>query len=396
MVRRLLGLVCVLWLLAPAAARAQGTPIFTGFNSVLAFGEGESTSAQDLAAFEANGTVPAADLDQDQQYEGLEQAWPGFTTADLSKYYKNSDFQPEPSPSALSTVGSQPGLIGQLGLPGPLGQVLTSPTSVATGSPPNVETPEQGVTIVRDPTTQVPRIYADTRAEGMWAAGYVTAEDRLFLMDVLRHTAEGTTAELLGPSAAPADSGQLGIQDDSQQQLTDQMDSLPKTMGAEGAQALSDIDQYVDGINAFINLTKVDPARLPAEYPALGITPQPWTLADSAAVGIYLIGQFTVFGGQQPQQAEALAMAEKRLGKRKGTAVYDDLRLASDPGAVTTLPRSFHSDSTGKVNPKSVAMIDPGSLVARNAITGASPRRWRAPPLTRACRRGPRSWLAPA
>ena len=152
----------------------------------------------------------------------------------------------------------------------------------------------------------MPRIYADTRAEGMWAAGYVTAEDRLFLMDVLRHTAEGTTAELLGPSAVPEDSAQLGVQDESSQQLTAEMKALPRTMGHEGSQALGDVEQYVDGINAFIDLTRTDPARLPAEYPALGTLPRSWTLADSAAVAVYLVGQFTVFGGQQPQQAEAL------------------------------------------------------------------------------------------
>jgi penicillin amidase len=170
-------------------------PTFDGFHSVLAFGEGEGTSDQDLALFEANGTVPAADLNQDQMYEGLEQAWPGVTDADLGTYYKDSDFAPEPSPTLLST------------LEGSAGGALT-------GSPPSVETPRAGVTIVRDAPYEVPRIYADTRAEGMWAAGYVTAEDRLFLMDVLRHTAEGTTAELLGPSAVPEDSAQLGVQDE--------------------------------------------------------------------------------------------------------------------------------------------------------------------------------------
>ena len=226
--------------------------------------------------------------------------------------------------------------------------------------------------IVRQAPYDVPRIYAQTRAEGMWAAGYVTAEDRLFLMDVLRHTAEGTMAELLGSSAVPEDSAQLGVQDESPHQLTAQMDALPRTMGAEGAQALGDMNHYVDGINAFIDLTRTDPTRLPAEYPALGTLPRAWTLADSAAIGVYLVGQFTVFGGQQPQQAEALRMAEQRLGTSKGQAVYDDLRLAADPEAVTTLPNSFASDATGPVNPASVAMVDPRSLVARNAQTGAT------------------------
>jgi acyl-homoserine lactone acylase PvdQ len=335
----------------PTSAAAIGPPTFGGFHSVLAFGEGESSSPQDLAAYEAAGTAPSSDLSQVQQYEGLEQAWPGFTTADLGKYYKDSSFQPEPSQSTLS------GILGQVG-------------TAVTGSPPQVETPEPGATVVRDPSFQVPRIYADTRAEGMWAAGYVTAEDRLFMMDALRHIAEGTESELLGPSSAPADSKQLGLQDDSPQALDAQMNSLPQTMGAEGGQALSDVQQYIAGINAFINLTKIDPERLPAEYPALGVTPQPWTLADTAALGVYLIGQFTVFGGQQPQQAEALGMAIQRLGKKLGARVYADLRLAGDPEAATTLPQSFPSDATGRVNPRSVAMIDPGSLVLRNAQTG--------------------------
>jgi hypothetical protein len=220
--------------LSAPGAQASGFPIYSGFHSVLAFGEGEGTSAGDLAAYEAASTAPAVDLSQDSLYEGLEQAWPGFTSADLNTYYKNSGFQSQPSASALST------LLGGAG-------------STATGEPGAVETPEAGVTIVREPPYEVPRIYADTRAEGMWAAGYVTAEDRLFFLDVLRHTAEGTTAQLLGSSAVSADSKQLGLQDATPAQLTGAMDSLPRTMGAEGSQTLSDINNYVGGINAFID-----------------------------------------------------------------------------------------------------------------------------------------------
>jgi hypothetical protein len=85
-------------------AGALTFPTFDGFHSVLAFGEGEGTSDRDLALFEANGTTPAVDLDQDQMYEGLEQAWPGVTDADLDTYYKDSDFASEPSPSLVSTL----------------------------------------------------------------------------------------------------------------------------------------------------------------------------------------------------------------------------------------------------------------------------------------------------
>ncbi|HZU59379.1 MAG TPA: penicillin acylase family protein, partial [Solirubrobacteraceae bacterium] len=226
---------------------------------------------------------------------------------------------------------------------------------------------------------QVPRIYGATRADAMWAAGYATAEDRLFFMDVLRHVAEGTEAELLGTSAVASDNAELGVQDDSPAQLTAEMRALPRTNGAEGAQALRDVENYVSGINAFIAKTQRDPTLLPAEYPALGTTPRPWTLADSAALGVYLIGQFTVFGGQQPQQAEALTMARRRLGSRRGNATYRDLRLAADPSAVVTIPRTFRSDNPGPVNPRSVAMIDPGSLELRNAQTGKPERQAHVP-----------------
>jgi len=315
------------------AAPAQGADNFTGFHSVLAFGQGTGSSASALAAFEASGAVPAADLNQREQYEGLEQAGPTFTAADIDRFYKDSSF------------------------------------GVLPGGTASTETPKSGVTIVRDATFGVPRINGATRSDVMWGAGYASAEDRLFFMDALRHTAEGTTAALLGSSAAAADSHELGLENRSPAELTAAIEAL-KTQGPDGQQAFQDISDYVAGINGFIDEAKMNPTKMPAEYPALGITPQPWTLADSAAEGIYLIGQFTVFGGAQPQQAEALRLAEAKLGVKKGKAAYRDLRLPADPEAVVTIPKSFRSDALGKLNPKSVALIDPGSLVERDAQTG--------------------------
>lgn len=332
---RSLALAIATCLSALVAVAPAGASDVTGFHSVLAFGEGTGTSLSALAAFEASSAVPAEDLNQRDQYEGIEQAGPAFSAADIDRFYKDSSFR-----------------------------------TLAPGEVASTETPRAGVTIVRDKAFAVPRITGATRSDVMWGAGYATAENRLFFMDVLRHTAEGTTAELLGPGAAAADSRQLGLEDRSPEELTKQIESLPQTAGPEGAKALQDIRDYVAGINGFIDEIRLDPTRMPGEYPALGIQPQPWTLADSAAEGIYLIGQFTVFGGQQPEQAEALGMARAHLGARRGSAAYRDLRLGGDPEAVVTLTKRYHSDATGKVNPRSVAMIDPGSLVDRDAQTG--------------------------
>ena len=86
--------------------------------------------------------------------------------SDLSKYYKPETFLP------------------------PTGTDLTS-----------TESPEQGLSILRD-TFGVPHVYGDTRSAAMFGAGYVTAEDRLFEADVLRHVGRGRLSEFLGPSKA--------------------------------------------------------------------------------------------------------------------------------------------------------------------------------------------------
>ena len=45
----------------------------------------------------------------------------------------------------------------------------------------------------------------------MFGAGYAGANDRLFLMDVLRHTGRAELASFLGGSNAAADAGQWGF-----------------------------------------------------------------------------------------------------------------------------------------------------------------------------------------
>ena len=109
----------------------------------------------DLAKFEAQGTIPPHFDDQLPMYENLVYAAPTLTDAQVPNFFKDATF-------------------------GVQDQNVAS-----------VEHPEPGLTIVRD-QYDVPHIYGETRAEVMFGTGYAGAEDRLFLMDVLRHTAEAT------------------------------------------------------------------------------------------------------------------------------------------------------------------------------------------------------------
>ncbi|HUR15340.1 MAG TPA: penicillin acylase family protein [Mycobacteriales bacterium] len=307
---------------APAPAFVAGS---TGFHSVLAYGQGQTTSALDLALNLGAGELPTSFTSQAAMYNRVITTRP---RGDLQNFYKNSSF-------AKITGDS--------------------------------ESPTAGATVVRDATHRVPHVYGDTRAAAMFAVGWVTAQDRLFLMDVLRRTAQGSTAELLGPSAVPADAATLGQFDRSPAELTAELERLPLDEGAAGARALSDIKQYVAGINAWIQRTRLDPTKLPAEYAALGTLPEDWALSDTAAVGYLLIAQFTVFGDAEHLQADVLARLQKRLGSRHGKGAYDDLRHLEDPKTPVTAHRVFRGDRP-RTGSSSAVRLDAGSITPRNAV----------------------------
>ncbi len=327
--------VAALAVLTSLAAPSQAAaPPFVagerGFHSVLAYGEGQATSALDLARNQVDGTLPPSFTSQAAMYNRVITSQP---TGDLSAWYKDSSF---------SRV-----------------------------SGPNVS-PVAGATVVRD-AHGVAHVYGETRAAAMYAVGYATAQERLFLMDVLRRTAEGSTAELLGPSALPSDSAALGQFDRSPEELTAEVERLPQDEGAAGARGLADLKQYVAGINAFIQGTRTDPSTLPAEYLALGALPRDWTLADTAAEAYLLIAQFTVAGDAEHWQSDVLARLQKRLGAAKGQALYDDLRHLEDPRTPATADRAFPSDRPGRGRSSSAVRLDPGSIKGRDAVVSTSP-----------------------
>jgi len=321
--------------LAPAARAADPasdpSADFGSFNSVLGVGEGQNANALDLARFEATGTAPTSFTNQERQYSDIEKASFEFSATDFSRFYKPSGF------------GALPGGLA------------------------STEFPQPGLRILRDAQFSVPRIYGATRPEVMWGAGYATGEDRLFFMDVLRHMAEGRMTELLGPSAAAGDSAQLGQQNFSDAEYTQQLDSLPQRAGIEGAQALSDIRSYISGINTFIAQARMNPAKLPAEYPALGVQPRTWTEADTTAVAVFLIAQFTVSGGGQPQDAEIMDLLAQQH-PQQAAALYNDFRQLRDPETPLVADRSFPYDDPGTPTPGAVALLDPGSVAKRNAV----------------------------
>ena len=128
------------------------------------------------------------------------------------------------------------------------------------------------VTVRRD-ALGVPHLQASSLPDLMRAQGYVTAQDRMWQMDLLRRRAEGQLAEAFGPAALVADRDvrTLGLGDAARRAWP----HVPPDLRAL-------VEAYTDGINAWLS-THGDALAL--EFRLLHYAPRPWEAADSLAVG---------------------------------------------------------------------------------------------------------------
>ncbi len=190
--------------------------------------------------------------------------------------------------------------------------------------------PRKGIRIYRD-AYGVPVIYADTVYDVWFGAGFAVARDRLFLMDAVRRTGRGTFAELVGCSGVPAD---------IRQRVTGYTDTEYMEMYAglsEESQTV--IAAYVDGANAWIDEVLRDPDKIPAEYALLSTIPEPLTLVDALAAGVYITRFVASEGGNDIHNARILRDLEERFGESVGRGIFRDFVWQEDNRAVTTVAR---------------------------------------------------------
>src|SRR4051812_10472053 len=321
-------------LIAPAAAvAAQPQPYGTndagGFRNVLPPGEAGVANAFQLAAYEASGALPAHWADQEPLYDGLLYASPTLTEADVPKYFKDATFGVKPD-DVESTISPRP-----------------------------------GVTIIRDKQYGVPRIYGDTFNDVEFGAGYAGAQDRLFLIDVLRHTGRATLSSFIGGSAGnrAQDQTQWAIAPYTEADLQKQIDQGLQRYGAEGERVRTGAEAFVAGINQYIDEALMNPAKLPAEYAALGKMPEHFTLTDVIAEASLIGGIFGKGGGAEVKSALLARALEKRFGVRKGRRAWSDFRSKNDPEAPTTILKKRFPYQTGPAfSKRGLALPDPGSV----------------------------------
>ncbi len=128
------------------------------------------------------------------------------------------------------------------------------------------------VTVVRD-AQGVPHITAASLDDLFFAQGYVTAQDRLWQMDMARRYAAGEMSELLGESFLDHDREQRILQIGHASQAAAR--ALP-------ARERAFLEAYARGVNALMESQR---DRLPIEFRVLRYQPRPWTVEDSVLVG---------------------------------------------------------------------------------------------------------------
>ncbi len=125
----------------------------------------------------------------------------------------------------------------------------------------------QPVEIIRDPWG-IAHIYAQNERDLFFAQGFNVARDRVFQLEIWRRQATGTMAEILGPRALNRDIGARLIQ------FRGDMGDELRHYHPRGDVI---IPAFVEGINAYIALTELEPDLLPFEFRLLGLRPGRWT-----------------------------------------------------------------------------------------------------------------------
>ncbi len=127
----------------------------------------------------------------------------------------------------------------------------------------------------------VPHIHAASLEDALVTQGYVTAQDRLFQMDLLRRYNAGDLAEVFGPAALDTDRESRRLR--LRRIAEDGYLSLPPADRAALA-------AYARGVNAYISTHL---SNLPVEFVLAGYQPRPWSVVDSLLICLNMFRDLT-------------------------------------------------------------------------------------------------------
>ena len=280
------------------------------------------------------GAIPGTvnSTDQGMLYDALTPLQANVTAADLERYYLSEKF----------------------GISGPVAR------SENTGRP--------GLQILRD-SYDIPHISGRTRDDVMFGSGWVAAEDRGLLLQFGVGPAYVAALDVPGINAFGLVTSARSFTPSAQaiQFVSDQQKVL-QAKGARGRQVLRDLQDWVDGINAY-ELTLPPASRQRTA-----------TIADAIAGFAFIGSIFGNGGGNEVANSDFLARLEAKLGQTGGQQVFRDLREVNDPEAPVTTTKHFPYDRVPSRPTPGSLVIDPGSMdvPAAQAVAAARASRRKA------------------
>ena len=126
-----------------------------------------------------------------------------------------------------------------------------------------------------------PHIRAASVEDALVAQGYVTAQDRLFQMDLLRRLDAGELAEVFGPAALDSD------RESRRLRLRRIAENAYLTLPPADRAAMA---AYARGVNAYIASHL---HNLPVEFTLAGYQPRPWSVIDSLLISLHMFRDLT-------------------------------------------------------------------------------------------------------
>jgi penicillin amidase len=132
------------------------------------------------------------------------------------------------------------------------------------------------VTVTRD-SHGVPTIEASSLEDLFFAQGYVTAQDRLWQMDMMRRFASGELSEILGEDT---------LKLDREQRILGLRAAAKKALEMASSRDRSFFEAYARGVNAYIG---GHGSSLPIEFRIMHYAPKPWQVEDSLVIANQMV-----------------------------------------------------------------------------------------------------------
>jgi len=192
----------------------------------------------------------------------------------------------------------------------------------------------------------VPHIFGDSRPDALFGTGYVTAADRLFLLDVLRRAGRGELSKFLGPADFSFDPDIAVDAPYREEDRTEQIANAIARFGDDGAQIYQDAVHYVAGLNKYVEDVQSGLLKAPIEYVGLGVQLEPFVIEDVVAIATLIQGIFAGGGGNEHKNVLLLQALEEQTGNAESAcALWKDLRNGLDAESSVTTTRSFATQS---------------------------------------------------